>query len=79
MAAIHRRVLAIIREVEIDGEKVLEVDSVEEFSGAVRRGMPIIAPEAVRREFGTPDEQEDVGTTEEIRDAQKDTYNPGLG
>ena len=60
----------MIREVEMDGEKVLEVDTVEEFDEASRRGMAIIAPEAVLREFGTP---------EEIRDAQKDTYNPGLG
>ena len=60
----------MICEVEIDGEKVLAVDSVEEFEEAASRGMAIIAPEAIRREFGTP---------EEIRDAQKDTYNPGLG
>ena len=50
-------VLAMIREVEIDGEKVLEVDSVEEFS------------KAVRREWGFPDEQEDIDTPEEIREA----------
>ena len=69
----------MIREVEIDGEKVLEVDSVEEFSKAVRRGLPIIAPEAVRRAWGSPDEQEDVGTTADIREAEKDAYKPGFG
>ena len=69
----------MIREVEMDGEKVLEVDTVEEFEEAASRGMAIIAPEAVRREFGTPDEQEDVGTPEEIREAQKDPYSLGLG
>ena len=69
----------MIREVEMDGEKVLAVDSVEEFSEAVRRGRLIIAPEAVRREFGTPDEQEDVGTADEIREAAKDVYEPGFG
>ena len=57
----------MIREVEIDGEKILEVDSVEEFF------------EAVRREWGFPDEQEDVGTTDEIREAAKDAYKPGFG
>ena len=69
----------MIREVEIDGETVLEVDTVEEFEEASRRGMAIIASEAVRREWGTPDEQENVGTTDEIREAAKDAYKPGLG
>ena len=69
----------MIREVTVDNENMLEVDTVQEFDEAVRRGLPIIASEAVRHEWGAPDEQEDVGTTSDIREAAKDAYKPILG
>ena len=38
----------------------------------LRRGMPIQAPPEVARELGFPEQQEDVGTSEEIKAAALD-------
>lgn len=62
----------MIEEKEVDGEKVLQVDTVEDFGKAFKRRLPIEAPEDVRRAWGTPDQQEDVGTLEDIIAAAHD-------
>ena len=73
----------MIQKKEENGEKYLEVetgpgedpnDLIRDFREALKRGLPIRAPENVAREFGFPDEQEDVGSTEDVIAAGRDPY-----
>ena len=73
----------MIQKQEEGGEKYLEVetgpgedqkDLIKDFRKAFRRGLPIRAPAEVAREFGFPDEQEDVGSTADVIAAGRDPY-----
>ena len=73
----------MIQQQEEGGEKYLEVETgpgedprelIKDFRKAFRRGLPIRAPAEVAREFGFPEEQEDVGSTEDVIVAGRDPY-----
>ena len=51
------------------GEKCLEVDTVEDFDKALNSGLPVLASQAIREQYGVPDENDAVETRDEVIDA----------
>ena len=73
----------MIEKKEENGEKFLSVEqgpgeerktAMADFKRAFDSGLPIEAPLWMGREFGFPDEQEDVGSTEDVIAAGRDPY-----
>ena len=63
----------MIRERVVDGERILTVDTEEEFAEAVARGdVTIEAPPGMAEAFGVF--PEDVGTEEDIDAAREDPH-----
>ena len=56
-----------IREQMSDGERCLVVEAEEDLKAAImQRDLPFVAPPELARQFGLPDEEEDVGSVEDI-------------
>ncbi len=63
----------MIRERTIDGEPILSIDTMEEFSQAVATGQPIEMPWALARSLGCPILPEaPVDSLEEVQAAAQD-------
>ena len=55
-----------MKEQLIEGIHVLVPTTAQELEEAVESGRPFLAPERLAREFGLPEDEEDVGVLDDI-------------
>ena len=59
----------MIREIKVDGEDALEVDSAEELGRALMSGLPVVAPQKAHDDYGLPADEENTDSLEAVRGA----------
>ena len=65
--AVRRKVVSMIREINVDGEDALEVDTAEELGSALMSGLWVRAPQKAHEEHGLPTGEENTDAPQDVR------------
>ena len=59
----------MIRDINVDGEDALEVDTAEELGRALMRGVWVRAPQKAHEEYGLPMDETNTDAPQDVRGA----------
>ena len=65
----RRKVVSMIREIKVDGEDALEVDTAEELGSALMSGLWVRAPQKAHEEYGLPTGEKNTDAPEDVHGA----------